>query len=68
VDQYIEGLRTLRIVMLGLSIVILAISLFTNQVPLLEGLLLFSFSLFIFCQKELSPIAYRVPFLQLSIS
>jgi hypothetical protein len=54
--------------MLALSIVLLLISLFSHTVTILEGLLLFSFSLFIVCQKELSPIAYRVPSSRFSIS
>lgn len=60
VDEYIGTLRRLRVAMLVLSALLLLLSLFSQTVTLLEGVLLFAFSLFLFCQKELSPIAYRV--------
>ena len=59
-EVIVSGLRQLRIVMVVLSLCLLTISFFYPGVTLLEGVALTAFSLYIFCQKELSPLAYRV--------
>ena len=67
-EVIVGGLRQLRIIMVVLSLALLIISFFYSGVTLLEGVALTAFSLFVFCQKDLSPLAYRVSMSSVSTS